>query len=172
VATAETARRAAGAGTEITDDRCSVEYTAPWSLYRDERPGTLAWLDGMRGRGAERELYRFEDEATAKAAADRQAGRREVARAMALYSAGRTTPPKRYDPRGPDALRRIEAAPSRDRETQDYFDPIAAEVLAEAKAAFEAGFPEDAVKFLEGIPPGAACAAEALRMLEALRPRK
>jgi spermidine synthase len=172
VATAETVRRAAGTGTEITDDRCSVEYTAPWSLYRDERPGTLAWLDEMRGRGAERELYRFPDEATAKAAADRQAGRREVARAMALYSAGRTTPPKRYDPRGPDALRVIAAAPSRDRETQDYFDSIAAEVLAEAKAAFEAGFPEDAVRFLESIPSSAACAAEAGKVLEALRPRK
>ncbi len=45
---AEGARRLAGPGPLLTDDRCRIEYTAPRALYRDLRAELLETIDGFR----------------------------------------------------------------------------------------------------------------------------
>ncbi|HEX7899759.1 MAG TPA: fused MFS/spermidine synthase [Planctomycetota bacterium] len=45
---AEGARRIAGPGGTLTDDRCAIEYTAPRALYRDLRPELLELIEAAR----------------------------------------------------------------------------------------------------------------------------
>lgn len=45
---AEVARRIAGPGPVLTDDRCTIEYTAPRALYRDLRPELLDLIEAHR----------------------------------------------------------------------------------------------------------------------------
>ncbi len=168
--TAESARTAAGAGTLLTDDHNAIEYSAPWSLYQDDRPAILDWLDRVREAAAERVVYGIEAGPAAAAVAARRASRREVARGMRAYSAPRprTSEPLRYDPRGPDALRIMEAARVKfgeDKEVREFYESIAAQVLAEGKASLQAGFREDAMRAFESIPEGSAAHAEARRLL-------
>jgi len=48
VTDADGARRLAGPGDILTDDRCTIEYTAPRALYRDLRPELIDLIDGVR----------------------------------------------------------------------------------------------------------------------------
>jgi spermidine synthase len=161
VTDAATARAIAGPGKIITDDHCAIEYTAPLSLYKDDRVGTLAWLDEMRRTAVEKGLY----EHPAEAVASRREGRRQVAQAMALYSRKRDGS---YDSRGPDALRKIEEVGGRfgrDRETQEFFDAITLEVLQEAKEAWKSGRRDHAFDYLRSIPPSSKYYADGRKAL-------
>ncbi|HYE97639.1 MAG TPA: tetratricopeptide repeat protein, partial [Planctomycetota bacterium] len=55
---AAAARRFAGEGPVVTDDRCTLEYTAPKALYRDLRADLLKGLDAFRTDNARRAIAR------------------------------------------------------------------------------------------------------------------
>jgi spermidine synthase len=171
VADADTARRVAGPGPVLTDDRCAVEYAAPRTLYQEHRHRTLEWLDRMREEGVELRLYDGLEEADRKAAAARRVGRREVARAMALYT--RPPPPGvgpgTFDARGPDSIVALDEAVKRhggDTLTRKLLQEKAAELVGEAEESRAAGYPDIAVRYLRAVPAGSSLALKA-RLLQA-----
>ncbi|HEX7898754.1 MAG TPA: fused MFS/spermidine synthase [Planctomycetota bacterium] len=157
VADAERVRAACGAGDVLTDDHCRVEFTAPRSLHTEHRDRILAWLDGLRGPGAEEKVYGDMDAAAKAALAVRRAARRDVGHAIGLYMRPPSSEagPHRLDPRGPDSLRALDEAIRKhgpDRSSRLFLELHAQEVLAEGRASAEAGHADVAAAYLDAIP--------------------
>jgi spermidine synthase len=161
VADASVARAAAGPGAVVTDDRCSIEYTAPRALHRDTRPEILEWLDAPRRAPSERALYEGGD--MDKAARHREA-RRRVADAVRSYASGRTT----------ESLGQLEAVRTSegiDPRTQIFLDLVADDVHDAALRRIDQGDIAGAAELLRAIPAGATLYPRALLRLGELHLR-
>ncbi|HYE99426.1 MAG TPA: tetratricopeptide repeat protein, partial [Planctomycetota bacterium] len=170
VADAATVRAAAGPGDLLTDDRCRVEYTAPFSLYREDRASTLGWLDGVRGGTPESVLYAGATEEDRRPLGARRQSRRAIARAMAIYTAPppAQTGPGHYDPRGPEALAAMKAAVEQfgeDGEGRRLLESRSLELMRDAGASHKAGHPEVAARYLSAVPSGVRVTLEARLLL-------
>lgn len=143
------ARRAAGEGPLITDDHCAIEFAAPRALYRDPRPGTLLWLDGVRRDLPGERVYR----GGAAAYAERE-GRRQVAEAVRWAAEGSPL----------EAIQRLEDVRNRlgrDPRTQVFFDLLCEQLIEAAVGRVTGGNAEGAVRLLRAVPRSSARHGEA-----------
>ena len=146
LADAESIRRAVGDGPILTDDRCTIEYTAPYSMYTDDSRRILQWLDAIRVAPAERTLYQVSSDAISKGIAALRESRRQVARAVVIADEGRLV----------EAIGMLENVASRtggrDKATQVFFEEIAGHLFQSARGAF-AQKPAVASRMADAIPP-------------------
>lgn len=147
VADAEGARRGAGPGPLVTDDRCFLEYTAPRSMGHDTRPLVIEWLDGVRKESPIRKLYRGLSDFVADDAARRRETRRLLAQAVRIH----VEDPER-------ALAVIDGAPvplQRDPRTLIFLDFVSEGVLLQAERRLRTYDPKGAIDLLGRIPKAA-----------------
>jgi spermidine synthase len=159
VADAEIARRACRDAPLITDDRCTIEYTAPRWLGHETRPEFLDWLDPLRDGAVERELYPDADGLVAR---KRQA-RRYLARAVRLYCEG-------GHQKAFHTLESVRNDLFLDPRTLYFIDQMSSDVLLFAADRIERGDVRAAATMLGLIPPESRHRAEAQQVLEALLP--
>jgi spermidine synthase len=136
VTDADGARGWAGPGPVLTDDRCSIEYTAPRALHRDFRSELLASLDPVRA------ALRVPGESARER-------RRSIARAVGLFA--ETRPLK--------AL--AELPPIFDPRTRVFVDQAADAAIEIAIRRKEAGDAKSALDALQRVPRGSSKYAEA-----------
>ena len=162
VTDAEGARRETIGAPVITDDRCTIEYSAPRSLGKETRADFLRWLDGVRDNSVERALY---PDAGTMASRKRQA-RRALARAVAFRAEGGHQ----------EAFRAIGSARGDlfyDDRTRVFVDLMSEETVDFAMVRIQAGDVRAAVNVLALIPPESASYRLAREILSGLtQPRK
>jgi spermidine synthase len=144
VADADQARKGAGPGAMITDDRCFIEYSAPRSMGRDTRPQVLEWLDGVRRPSPVRTLYSGVSDAVADDFARRRESRRLLAEAVRIH----VDDPER-------ALATLERTPvplQRDPRTTIFIDLIAEALVLQAQNRLRSVDPKGAIELLRRIP--------------------
>jgi spermidine synthase len=146
VTDAEGARRFAGGGAILTDDHCSIEYTAPRGLYMPSSLGeTLKLLDPLRAESVVENLYDGIDAEAARRVARAREGRRAFANA---YLAAEKDS-------NPDTLHALEALGARytpDRAFVKFSESLADRFYAEALAARSGGNLPLAVELFRVVP--------------------
>jgi spermidine synthase len=141
----------------ITDDLCTIEYTAPRSLGRETRREFLDWLDGVRDGPVERTLYPDADGLSAR---KRQA-RQYLARAVSLHADGGHQKAFR-------TLASVKNDLFLDPRTKLFIDSMAGDLLYFAATRIEAGDPQAAANVLQLIPENSRHYAEAQAVLKHL----
>ncbi len=174
VADAASVRTALGNSGLLTDDHCSLEYSAPRYLYRMDRSEILGWLDRLRGSGAVEQVYVGLAGETKAQIERRRAGRREVARAMLPFMEGPPAEagPSRVDTRSIRSLQLLDGVLAKhgtDLTSRRLLDDRAKEVLQEGKAALAARHPDVAAEYFEAMPKGVGPFVEAKLALGRIR---
>jgi len=162
VTDADGVRRIAGPGPVLTDDHCSIEYTAPRGLYMPSPlEATLKALDSVRGDPVEEKLYEgFDADALRGVARSREARR---AFAAATGAIARDT--------SPETLQAMEAVRSKylqDRAAIKLAEALADRLYAEAGAARLAGSLPIALQIFHAVPRNTPRYAEAQEQLAGL----
>ncbi len=140
------ARSAAGPGRLITDDRCSIEYTAPRSLSRETAREVLDWLALARRAGMGPDFCPGISGAQVEAAGRRREARRALAEAVALRSDG-------YQPRALALFAQVRKDLHLDPRTLAFLDTAAVEILESAQKWRDEGRAKGAVSALRQVPP-------------------
>jgi spermidine synthase len=143
VADASRVRSSAGPGRIITDDRCSIEYTAPRALSRDTSREVLDWLSLLRRETPA--LPAGMDGARAAAAARRRQARAALAEAVALRSEG-------HQPRALALFARERAELHVDPRTRAFLDRASAEIVESAQKWRDEGRAKGAIVALRQVP--------------------
>jgi spermidine synthase len=143
--------------TLITDDRCSIEYTAPRSLGQETRREVLDWLDGVRDGAVERSMYPDADGLSAR---KRQA-RRYLARAVALHADG-------GHQKAFHTLASVKNDLFLDPRTRIFIDGMAQDLLYFAATRIESGDSRAATNVLLLVPRESRHFEEAQRILQQL----
>ena len=159
------ARRFAGEGPLLTDDHCSIEYTAPRGLYMaSPLPETLGRLDPVRADAVELRLYEGMGPETARGVARSREGRRAFAAAYGKASA-------ETNPETVRALEELRARYTPDRAFAKFTDSLADRFYREGLAARSAGETALAVELFRVVPRGSAPYPSTLLQLAALYDR-
>jgi spermidine synthase len=145
VADAGGARTAAGPGSQLTDDHCSIEYSAAQAIYRDTSVEILAFLEGMRSNRVEHALYAD----LPPGAAEEIARRREARRFLALATRLRAL----EDREGfAQALEGMSGAMISEPDTLRFFNSMALKLGRDAVKEFEAGHVGSAIGLMSRTP--------------------
>jgi spermidine synthase len=142
------ARVIAGPGAFVTDDRPTLEYTAPRSLHQETRVGTLRLLEANRLERVERGHFLELSDEQALLLARRREDRRLLARAIECYWRG--------DHR--ETLRLLDEAGKeigRDRQTLAFRDDVLVSLVVQGAQSLADGDVDGAMRTLKQVPRSA-----------------
>jgi spermidine synthase len=157
IADAANARRAAGPGPVVTDDRCFLEYTAAKSMGQDSRPAVLEWLEPLRRTWPVPELYTGLTDDAREQIRLRRESRRLLAEAVRVHL---------DDPDA--ALRALQDSPvglSRDPRTAVFVDYVSESAIFKAQSRLQVEDVQGAIDMLRRVPTSASCYVPARLLL-------
>ena len=129
-----------------TDDRCFIEYTAPRSLYLNDSERILEWLNPLRSKPSEKELYQFTDSETAEAVHRRRDARQRLVAAIKDHVSGHTEAALK-------AMSTIGESGKLERNARLFLDDVSVEIRRKGLEASQNGQREEALRLLDLIPP-------------------
>jgi spermidine synthase len=144
------ARAVAGPGPLLTDDRMTIEFTAPRGLFLDTRAGILGLLESERAKPVGEAAFAGVDSATAQNIARRRKERASFAASVAAYWR------EDFD----QALALLESS-GQDRQVRAWREDLLESLLRKSAQNVASGDLPGALRMLGRIPPSSAAGRKA-----------